>query len=108
LILIPVGLQFFKGFHLAFWPFRYEVETSSSGGSTALNVLWVLFFGFWAAFSFYMIGALLYCTIIFMPIGGQYFKFARLALTPIGAKIVPASTLHNYPIDPYSNGSHPA
>lgn len=25
---------------------------------------------------------------------------------PIGAKIVPASTLHHYPIDPYSNGSH--
>jgi uncharacterized membrane protein YccF (DUF307 family) len=108
LILIPVGLQFFKGMQLAFWPFHVEVVTSNSGGSTALNVLWILLFGFWASFLFYMIGAILYCTIIFMPIGGQYFKFAKLVLTPIGAKIVPASTLHHYPIDPYSNGSHPA
>jgi uncharacterized membrane protein YccF (DUF307 family) len=106
LILIPVGLQFFKGVQLAFWPFRVEVVTSGSGGSLFLNIVWDILIGAYTAVLFYLVGALLYCTIIFMPIGGQYFKFAKLILLPIGAKIVPASTLHHYPIDPYSNGSH--
>jgi uncharacterized membrane protein YccF (DUF307 family) len=106
LILIPIGLQFFKAARFALWPFRVEIETTPGGVNGVFNGLWGLVFGLWIALLFYCIGALLYCTIIFMPIGGQYFKFAKLVLSPLGAKIVTAESVRRkYPLDPYSNGS---
>jgi len=92
---IPVGLQCFKFSKLAFLPFGKEIvyEDKSSGkkaGNFVLNVIWLLFGGFWLAISFAVLG-LIYCvTIIGIPFGKQYFKLAKLSFSPFGAKIVKA------------------
>lgn len=56
------------------------------------NILWFLFggliCGLWMAAGYAVLGILFCITIIGIPFGKQYFKFAKLALMPFGAKIV--------------------
>jgi uncharacterized membrane protein YccF (DUF307 family) len=52
-----------------------------------LNIIWLIFGGFLAAFA-YLLGGLLLCiTIIGIPFGIQCFKLAGLALAPFGREI---------------------
>jgi uncharacterized membrane protein YccF (DUF307 family) len=55
-----------------------------------LNLLWLLFAGWYIALAHLVIGALLCVTIIGIPFGFQHFKLAALALAPVGKTIVPA------------------
>jgi len=88
LLFIPIGLQFFKFARLALWPFGYEPKvTSESGFKMVLNILWAIFFGWEAALSMYVLGAVLCVTILFIPCGLQMFKFGRLMLLPLGTTI---------------------
>lgn len=48
------------------------------------NVLWVIFVGWWLALAFCFVGIILCVTILFIPVGLQYFKLSRLALWPFG------------------------
>ena len=85
---IPVGLQCFKFAGLAFFPFGKKVTYPSTGAaSTILNILWIIFSGIWLAVGFALIGIIFCITIIGIPFGKQYFKFAQLALSPFGAVI---------------------
>jgi len=88
IIFIPVGIQWFKFAKLAFQPFGKDIEYAQSGGKIFLNVLWIIFGGWENALLFYIFGAILCVTIIFIPCGKQFFKFGKLALMPLGAKIV--------------------
>lgn len=85
---IPLGLQAFKMAQLVFWPFGKMVDYSSMGtGSVILNILWILIFGWGLAAGSAILG-LVYCiTIIGIPFGLQWLKFAKLALFPFGAQI---------------------
>lgn len=88
LIGIPVGLQCFKFASLSFMPFGKEVVYSGSAVSFLINVVWLLISGIeLAAFNF-LLGLLLCLTIIGIPFGKQFFKFAKLALAPFGAAVV--------------------
>jgi uncharacterized membrane protein YccF (DUF307 family) len=86
---IPFGLQAFKMGNLVLWPFGRDVDFSEMGtGSVILNFLWIVFFGWELAMLSGIIGVLFCVTIIGIPFGLQWFKFAKLALLPFGAKII--------------------
>ncbi len=84
---IPLGRQCFKFASLAFWPFGKQVIYGGGAGSTILNIFWLLLSGIPMAIGNTLIGTLLCITIIGIPFGKQFFKIARLALTPFGARV---------------------
>ena len=57
-----------------------------------VNVLWALTFGWFFALLNIIIGLLLCLTIIFIPIGLQYFKLANFVFVPLGRDFVPTKT----------------
>lgn len=85
---IPLGMQCFKFAGLSFFPFGKRIEYGGGAVSTIANILWLICPGLIMAIGFTIHG-LLYCiTIIGIPFGHQMFKFAKLALSPFGARIV--------------------
>jgi len=89
LIGIPLGLQCFKFAALALWPFGREIDYSAMGAVSVLaNILWILFCGLELALTAATLGLVFCVSIIGIPFGLQYFKFAKLALMPFGARIV--------------------
>lgn len=90
---IPFGLQTLKLGVLAIWPFGSRVvtnENSSGCLNTIMNVIWIIFGGFWIALSHILLGVLLCITIIGIPFGRQHFKFIKLAFFPFGKQVVDA------------------
>ena len=85
---IPFGVQCFKIAGLTFLPFGRDIVYGDGGMSFLGNLLWIIVFGWELALSCLVIGAFLCVTIIGIPFGLQYFKFARLSLMPFGAEIV--------------------
>ncbi len=84
---IPMGLQCFKFAKLCLWPFGKEIVYGKSTVSALVNVLWLIFGGLEQAFVFLIAGCTLCVTIIGIPFGLQFFKFAKLSLMPFGAKV---------------------
>lgn len=85
---IPFGLQCFKFAGLSFFPFGKEVVPGGGAVSTLANILWLLTFGVWMALANAAFGLLWCLTIVGIPFGRQFFKLAKLALTPFGAEVV--------------------
>jgi uncharacterized membrane protein YccF (DUF307 family) len=89
---IPFGLQTLKLASLALWPFgRNTVYIESSTGclTTVMNIIWLIFGGFWISVSHALFGFLFFLTIIGIPFGRQHFKLASIALTPFGRRVAP-------------------
>lgn len=87
---IPVALQTFKIGLLCLWPFGAEIkETESPSGCIRipLNILWIIFGGFWACLMHIGFGVLLFITIIGIPFAKQHFKLAVLSLAPFGKEV---------------------
>jgi uncharacterized membrane protein YccF (DUF307 family) len=90
---IPFGLQCFKLASFVLWPFgRLAVNTTSSSGclSLVLNLVWLIFGGFWIAMTHIVFGILLFITIIGIPFARQHFKLIEVSLLPFGKTIVDA------------------
>ena len=88
---IPFGLQCFKLASFVLWPFgREAVGSSSSSGclSLLLNIIWLVFGGFWLAIGHLVFGLLLFLTIIGIPFARQHFKLIEISLMPFGKRIV--------------------
>lgn len=85
---IPVGIQCMKFAGLILWPFGRTIEYSGGAGSFLLNILWIIFFGWELATTALVIGLIWCITIVGIPFGLQFIKFAQLAIMPFGAKIV--------------------
>ena len=85
---IPYGLQCFKFASLSFFPFGKEIIYGGGAMSTLANIIWLIFFGVWMALGNFLTGVLWCITIIGIPFGKQFFKIAKLALTPFGAEVV--------------------
>ncbi len=83
---IPLGKQFFKFAGFMLTPFGDDVVLDFSA-HPILNILWLIFFGWEMALGYISFGVILCITIIGIPFGLQWFKFAGLALMPFGAKI---------------------
>ena len=84
-----VGIQCFKLAGLVACPFGKTVIYGGSLGAGLLNVLWIVFAGIWLALGSILLGVLCCITIVGIPFGRQHFKFAKLALMPFGAQVVP-------------------
>ncbi|WP_286755249.1 YccF domain-containing protein [Roseivirga sp. UBA838] len=84
---IPFGIQCFKLAILGFAPFGKEVKPGSATGGCLflpLNIIWIIFGGFWI-FLTHLFWGLVFCiTIIGIPFGLQHFKLAGLAFAPFG------------------------
>ncbi|MBQ3798315.1 MAG: YccF domain-containing protein [Butyrivibrio sp.] len=85
---IPVGLQCFKLSSISLDPFGKEIVDEGGAISCLLNILWILFSGIELAVGNFIIGCILCITIVGIPFGKQFFKIARVALFPFGAKVV--------------------
>jgi uncharacterized membrane protein YccF (DUF307 family) len=55
-----------------------------------LNVVWLVFAGWYIALAHLVVGAAQCVTLIGIPFGVQHFKLAVIALAPVGKTIVPA------------------
>lgn len=55
------------------------------------NILWLIFGGIELAIVTFLEGVILCITIIFIPIGLQFFKVAKFFIWPMGKKVVPVS-----------------
>lgn len=87
IIAIPAGIQCFKFASFVFWPFGRDVIFSDSMGSFLLNIIWILVFGWELAISSCVFGLAWCITIVGIPFGLQFFKFAKIALLPFGSHI---------------------
>jgi len=85
---IPYGKQCFKFASLSFFPFGKEVVPGGGAASTIANIIWLIFFGIWMALGNLFLGLCWCVTIVGIPFGKQFFKIARLSLTPFGSKII--------------------
>ena len=86
---IPVGKQCFKIATLCFFPFgKYVIAPNNTTGNFLLNLLWICITGVPLSMAATSLGILYCVTIVGIPFGKQYFKLARLALTPFGATIM--------------------
>ena len=85
---IPIGLQCFKFASLSFCPFGKEIVYRGGAVSTIANIFWLILSGIPMAIEFASLGIVCGITIIGIPFAKQYFKLARLALTPFGAEII--------------------
>ena len=84
---IPVGLQCFKLAGLALNPFGKEVVYEGGPVSFIINVIWFLLSGLEIAVTNLALGIILCITIVGIPFGMQFFKFAGLAIRPFGASV---------------------
>ncbi|HEY1928025.1 MAG TPA: YccF domain-containing protein [Caulobacteraceae bacterium] len=64
----------------------------AGGGAIGLllNVVWLVFAGWYIALAHLVVGAAQCVTLIGIPFGLQHFKLAVIALAPVGKTIVPA------------------
>ena len=86
---IPLGLQCFKLASISLNPFGKEIVYDEGGKAVSfiLNVFWVIISGWELALANFVLGLILCITIIGIPWGMQYFKIAKLALMPFGARV---------------------
>lgn len=87
---IPFGIQCFKFAIVGLAPFGVKItDTSSNIGclSTIMNIIWLLFGGFWIVLTHLLFGLLFCITIIGIPFGLQHFKLMNLAFSPFGKSI---------------------
>ena len=87
---IPFGLCCFRIASFAFCPFGKDIVEDVNAGacSTIGNVFWFLLAGIWIAITCVIEGIVSFLTIIFIPFGIAYFRIAKVALCPLGKKIV--------------------
>lgn len=85
---IPLGLQCFKFAELSLAPFGKNIIARRTGAMSLLgNIIWIIFLGLELALLAVGMGLVFFVTIIGIPFGIQYFKFARLALLPFGSQV---------------------
>ena len=73
----------------SYWPFgRIVVERDTGAGSVLLNILWLVFAGWWLALHHIVLAGALAITIIGIPFAWQHVKLAVLSLTPVGRDVV--------------------
>ncbi len=86
---IPLGRACFNAAKLCLTPFGKEViHKENRSLSKVGNAVWIIFIGLWLAAIFAMEGLIFCVTIVGIPFGLQYFKFAKLAFAPFGAEVV--------------------
>lgn len=100
---IPFGIASFRMANYALWPFgRTAVRDPGRvpGVSMIGNILWFILAGWWLALGHLLAGVVLCITIIGIPFGIVSFGLTKVALAPLGRRIVPIDDA-----GPYAPGS---
>jgi uncharacterized membrane protein YccF (DUF307 family) len=63
-------------------------NTLLTAGSSLLNIVWLVLFGWWLCLSHIVAGIAQCITIIGIPVGIANFKIAAIALWPVGRRVV--------------------
>jgi uncharacterized membrane protein YccF (DUF307 family) len=75
----------------SYFPFgRILIDVDDGPASLVLNVLWLIFAGWWLALHHLILAAALAVTIIGIPFAWQHVKLALASLTPVGKMVVEA------------------
>jgi uncharacterized membrane protein YccF (DUF307 family) len=73
----------------SYWPFgRRAVRRDDGVGSALLNILWLIFAGWWLALHHIVLAGVLAVTIVGIPFAWQHVKLAGLALMPVGKAVI--------------------
>ena len=73
----------------SYWPFgRIVIDRDDGPASLLLNIVWLVFAGWWLALHHIVLAVPLAVSIIGIPFAWQHVKLAGLALTPVGKAIV--------------------
>jgi uncharacterized membrane protein YccF (DUF307 family) len=72
------------------WPFGRSVIDKPTGQdvSLILNILWLVFAGWWLALHHVVLGIALAVTLIGIPFALQHFKLAVISLMPVGKEVI--------------------
>ena len=76
--------------------FGKDVEYGGGIPSLLGNIIWIILFGIPMAIENFIFGCIWCITIVGIPFGLQFFKIARLALTPFGLKLSKDFQNRNY------------
>ena len=87
---IPFGIACFRIAMFAFCPFgkRLVPAPDAGVGTAILNVIWIVFAGFWLARGSAVAGVIWCCTIIGIPWGIACFNIAEASFAPLGKIVV--------------------
>lgn len=85
---IPIGVQCFKFAQLSLSPFGKDVAYEGGAVSFLVNVIWFFVSGIELALIHFILGIVLCVTVVGIPFGMQFFKFARLSLASFGAHVI--------------------
>lgn len=88
-VTIPFGIASFRIAGYALWPFGRELVRKPSAGlaSTAGNVLWFIFAGWWLALGHIGTAIGQFVTIIGIPFGIANLKLVPVSLFPLGHEV---------------------
>jgi uncharacterized membrane protein YccF (DUF307 family) len=80
----------FRMASFSFWPFGRHVVDKPSGHemSLILNILWLVFAGWWLALHHLVLAVMLAVTIIGIPFALQHLKLAFISLAPVGKDVI--------------------
>lgn len=90
IVTIPFGIASFRMASYAFWPFGRDMvrKPGAGGGSTVLNVIWLIVAGWWLTLGHIATAIGLAVTIIGIPMAWASLKMIPVALAPFGNEIV--------------------
>jgi len=73
----------------SYFPFgKLLIDRDDGPTSLLLNVLWVIFAGWWLALHHLVLAVALAVTIIGIPFAWQHLKLALASLTPVGKAVI--------------------
>lgn len=90
IVTITFGVASFRMAKYAIWPFGRDLvrRQGAGGGSTFLNIIWLIVAGWWLAIGHIVTAAGLAVTIIGIPMAWASIKIIPVALAPFGNEIV--------------------
>jgi uncharacterized membrane protein YccF (DUF307 family) len=89
-----IGLPFFPAAlrmaSFSAWPFGREAvqKPYEEGVDLLLNVIWIVFAGWWLALHHLVLAVLTGITLIGIPFAIQHVKLAVISLAPVGREII--------------------
>ncbi len=80
----------FRMASFSFWPFGRHIIDKPTGQevSLILNIIWVVFAGWWLALHHLILAVMLAVTLIGIPFALQHLKLAVISLAPVGKDVI--------------------
>ena len=89
ILLIPVGLQYFKLAKFIAFPFGKTVKpVNVNGFKTVCNIIWAILAGWEQFLILGLLGVIFHITIVGIPIGKILYRCAKFSIMPLGHDFV--------------------